>query len=66
MANRRRKTDSLILKFLKFLFASKAAVLVIALNVAVFVYFERSTFAKTLFDMVVLYPGNLLQGKFWC
>ena len=40
--------------------------MVIALNVAVFVYFERSTFAKTLFDMVVLYPGNLLQGKFWC
>jgi len=51
---------------LSFFFGSWSANIIIFLNVAVFLYLDKFIVGDMLFRRIVLYPGNLIKGRWWC
>ena len=45
---------------------SRAAFFIIVLNTSIFWYLSSHPIDKTWLQQWILYPGNLLKGRFWC
>ena len=52
--------------FWRFLSESRAALFLIGINSAVFGYLSTHAVGKDQLMAWVLYPGNLLEGRYWC
>ncbi len=49
-----------------FVFRSPAAVFLIVLNVAAFAVLQYTAFGQTYISELIVFPGNLIKGNFWC
>ena len=52
--------------FFGFILESKVAFFLIIMNLAVFVFLQDMSFNREILSPVILYPGNLLSGNFFC
>jgi len=65
VGKKKKKKKSLGPDFRSALFVSKSALLLILLNVGVFYGIQKTALTDEVLNYLVLYPGNLLQGKVW-